>query len=199
MMPHNRLISSLTKGLTIAAVLSAVLSGCFFRDQPADDTIAINDDEVVDVRSDLENEQTKVRITVPDGWNVVRDSRRRSTDIYATYPSEELYAAVLSEKISVLNQFKLEDNAEQYRWLIREELDRFEGESRTGLTSLNRKPAIQYEMRGIVNGLPVVYLHTTVAGRDNYYQVVGWTTASSYGNSDHKETLETIIKSFEGL
>ncbi len=197
MMPHNRFISSLTKGLTISIVLSAVLSGCFSRNRPAEETVALNDAETIEVRSDLENADTKARITVPDGWNVVRDNRRRAADIYATYPPEELYASVLSESASVLSQFDLANNAEQYRWLIREELDRFEGESPTGLNTLNGNPAVQYEMRGIVNGLPVVYLHTTVKGRENYYQVVGWTTESSY--RDNKETLKAVIGSFKGI
>jgi hypothetical protein len=197
MMPHNRLVSALAKGLTLSVVLSAVLSGCLFQDRQADDTAVVNEGETINALSDLENAQTNARITVPDGWVLVNDSRRRSSDIYATYPSEDLHAAVLSESVSVLDQFDLENNAEQYRWLIREELDRFEGESSTGVTSLNGSPAVQYEIRGTVNGLPVVYLHTTVKGRDSYYQVVGWTTESSY--RDNKETLERVVNSFRGI
>jgi hypothetical protein len=200
MMPHNRLVSSLAgrlaRGLTLSVVLSAVLSGCFFRGRQAAKPVVENEGETISVPSDVENAVTNVRITVPDGWDVVKDGRRRSTDIYATYLPKELYIAVLSESRSVLSQFDLENNAEQYRWLIREELDRFEGESSTGLTSLNGNPAVQYEIRGIVNGLPVVYLHTTVKGRDNYYQVVGWTSEASY--RDNKETLKAIVGSFQG-
>jgi hypothetical protein len=190
------LASRLAKGLTLSLVLSAALSGCFFRGRQAAAPVVENDGETISVPSDVENAVTNVRITVPDGWDVIKDGRRRSNDIYATYLPKELYVAVLSESRSVLSQFNLANNAEQYRWLIRAELDRFEEESSTGMTTLNGNPAVQYEIRGVVNGQPVVYLHTTVQGRDNYYQVVGWTTESSY--RDNKETLKAIIGSFQG-
>jgi hypothetical protein len=133
---------------------------------------------------------------VPEGWTTIKDGRRDSKDVYASYPAQDLFAAVLSEDVAVLNQFNLDDNAKQYRWLIQQEMDKFEGETRTGLTTLNGNNAVQYEMRGVVNGVQVVYLHTTVKGTNDYYQVVGWTTADSY--RQNKETLQAVINSFRG-
>lgn len=195
----NRLrIGNLAKQLmavVLVAGLATELSGCRFarKDNQQAETAT---DENIDVASDIENTQTKVKITVPGGWVAVKDGQRRSTDIYAVSPADKLYAAVLSESQSVLSQFDLENNAEQYRWLIQKELDSFEKETRTGTTSIGGVPALQYEIRGQVDGTPVVYLHTTVKGVDNYYQVVGWTTADSY--QKNKETLQDIIKSFRG-
>lgn len=195
MMRSPRLVNNLVQGLALSVLLSLGLSGCFFRDQDSSISTPVADTEI-EVASDLENKETQVKLTVPDGWRVVRGVTRGSTDIYATYQPEDLYASVLSESDPVLDQFDIEDNAQQYRWLIEQELDKFEGETRTGLTSLDSKPAVQYEMRGVVDGVPVVYLHTTVEGRDRYYQVVGWTTESSY--QQNKETLGGILKSFRG-
>ena len=144
--------------------------------------------------SDLENKQTNVKITVPSDWISAGDALRGSADIYASYPTEELYASVLSESKTVLSQFDLEDNAEQYRLLIQRELTDYERSTRTGIESIDGDPAVQYEIRGRVNGVPVVYLHTTVQGDNDYYQVVGWTTADQY--ADNKGTLEQIIESF---
>ncbi len=131
---------------------------------------------------------------MPDGWRVAREGLRQTADIYAVYPSRDLYAAVLSERAAVLSQFDLEDNAIQYRRLIRSELDDYEGETRLGTPSIDGKPAVQYEIRGRVDGVPVVYLHTTVQGTDNYYQVVGWTRADGY--EENKATLKAIAESF---
>ncbi len=201
MMRLNYPISGLVKGLAIALLLAPGIGGCSFlrnpfRNRSTSDAVVV-DDATINGPSDLENASTNARITVPDGWVVAGSDRRGSADIYTTNPSQDLYAAVLSEGVSVLNQFDLENNAEQYRWMIKEDLDRFEGESPTSLTSLNGKPAVQYEIRGTVEGQPVVYLHTTVKGRDNYYQIVGWTTESQYRSS--KGTLESIIQSFRGI
>lgn len=193
--PVSRLISRSLKALMICGLLSAGLSGCFFmRDQESDaETTAT---EVISVPSDIENPDTNVRITVPSGWSAVRGQQRLSADIYAVHSEKQLYAAVVSEQADGLDRFSLENNAEQYRWLIRQELDRFEGEMRTGVTTVDGDPALQYEIRGQVNGVPVVYLHTTIEGRDRYYQVVGWTTADSY--QENEGTLQGIINSFRG-
>ncbi|MGB3291482.1 MAG: hypothetical protein WBB01_00660, partial [Phormidesmis sp.] len=151
----------------------------------------------IDVLSDLENQETGVRITVPAGWTVINGEQRGSADIYAAAPTQDLYVMVLSESAAAtLNQFSLSDNARQYRLLIQEELDSFDGEERTAVSSINDKPALQYEIEGEVDGVPIVYLHTTVQGTDDYYQVVGWTTQSSY--RENEDVLRNIIGSFRG-
>lgn len=154
-----------------------------------------NIDELVEGRSTLTNTATNVRITVPDGWAKVGQDLRQSHDIYTYQPGEQLYATVLSEDEDVLSQFDLADNAEQYRQLIRDELESYEGETQTSLSSIDGHQAIQYEIRGTVDGQQVVYLHTTLRGDDGYYQVVGWTTADRYRES--KDVLDEVIESFE--
>lgn len=190
----NNLVSNLAKGAVLILLLTVIFSSC--RSRRADVETVATDNQPVDGPSDLRNVETNVKITVPDGWIAVGDSRRRSDDIYATYPEEQLYASVLSESKTVLAQFGLENNSQQYRLLIRNQLDDYDGETRTGVTRVGGDPALQYEIRGEVDGVSVVYLHTTIEGDNNYYQVVGWTTASSY--ADNKETLITIINSFRG-
>ncbi len=185
-------VSGLAKGLLIFVLVSGGVSSC----DRARTIGSVSRSENIDVPSDLENEATNVRITVPSGWVAEKGGLRRSADIYATYPPRGLYTKVLSESDAVLNQFDLENNAEQYRWLIQRELDRYEGETRTGLSSLNGNPAVQYEIRGTVDNQPVVYLHTTIKGREKYYQVVGWTTESSY--QENEETLKRVVDSFRG-
>ena len=189
---RNLSVFGLAKGLLIFVLISGGLSGC----DRAQTIRSARQSETIDVPSDLENEATNVRITVPSGWVAEKGALRQSADIYATYPPRGLYTKVLSESDSVLNQFDLENNAEQYRWLIQRELDRYEGETRTGLSSLNGNPAVQYEIRGTVDNQPVVYLHTTIKGREKYYQVVGWTTESSY--QENEETLKRVAGSFRG-
>jgi hypothetical protein len=190
----SNLAGSLITGAMLILLLSVIFSSCRSRRAEVETVAAAN--QSVDGPSDLRNVETNVKITVPEGWIAVGDSRRRTDDIYATYPEEQLYAAVLSESKTVLAQFDLENNAEQYRLLIRNQLDEFDGETRTGLTRVDGDPAVQYEIRGEVDGVSVVYLHTTIEGENNYYQVVGWTTASSY--ADNKAPLTAIVNSFRG-
>ncbi|MEL6332880.1 MAG: hypothetical protein AAFQ76_09850, partial [Cyanobacteria bacterium J06626_26] len=66
----------------------------------------------------------------------------------------------------------------------------------TSMTALNGMNALQYEVQGRVDNQPVMYLHTTVEGQTNYYQVVAWTTVENYGAA--KDELQTVIQSFRG-
>lgn len=181
------------KGLILVGALSAGLSGCFSGGETEpNEPLA----QPLNSPSRLENQQTNVEITVPAEWISAGSDLRGSADIYASYPARDLYASVLSESDTTLEQFSLEDNADKYRWLIEEELDAYNGSTKTTLNQVDGLPAVQYEIRGQVDGTDVVYLHTTVRGEDSYYQVVGWTTADRY--AENKDTLQTVIQSFEG-
>ncbi len=187
-------VSRAVSPLLIGILLAAGLGSCRFRTDNSVDTPTLQD-QIFERPTVLENMDTGVKITVPRQWEA-GSLMRRDADIYATYPAQDLYASVLSENKAVLNQFDLEDNAEQYRWLIEKELSDYETSTRTGVDEVDGDPAVQYEIRGQVDGVPVVYLHTTVQGVNSYYQVVGWTRRDSY--ADNKETLQGIIASFEG-
>ncbi|PZO56466.1 MAG: hypothetical protein DCF15_08575 [Phormidesmis priestleyi] len=190
---NQRLIRNVFYGLLLLGLLTPGLSGCFFRGEQNSET-AIAPDQPIPNRSALENPNTGTRITVPSGWTVSGSVQRGSADIYTTFQNK-LYTMVVSENATGINRFGLEDNSETYRWLIRKRLDTLESETRTGIDSIGGDKAIQYEIRGIVDGVPVVYLHTTIEGIDKYYQVVSWTTAERY--ADDKETLQTITQSFQ--
>ena len=177
----------------IALLLIVGLSSCWPGNR--DEGEQQSDSAPTEAPSDLKNLETNVQITVPEDWIAVGDSVRGSADIYATNQSRDLYASVLSESSDVLSQFDLENNAEQYRWLIQKKMDsNFKAVDRLGTTTINGMPAVQYEISGNVDGVPVVYLHTTVKGEDSYYQVVGWTTEDLY--PENKDTLQQIVKSF---
>lgn len=178
--------------LLLASLLTVGLGGCFWQD--GEETSTTVDSQLVSGPATLENKQTNVRITVPTDWVSAGDGLRGSADIYASYPPGEMFASVLSESKDVLGQFDLEDNAEQYRWLIEKELSEYDTSTRTTLDEVNGDPAVQYEIRGRVDGVPVVYLHTTVQGSDGYYQVVGWTTEERY--AENKDDLQQVIQSF---
>ena len=175
-------------------LLAVCLAGCGGdRDSDAANNgdVFINDGPAV-----LRNTQTNVSIQVPEGWMKMGEDFRRSKDIYAAQPDVQLYASVLSEDEAGLKRFGIADNSKQYRQLIRDELDSFEKETKTNVVRVDGLNALQYEIRGTVDGQSVVYLHTTVEGTDGYYQVVGWTTADRY--RDNKSVLEDVVESFEG-
>ena len=59
------------------------------------------------------------------------------------------------------------------------------------------RPALQVQIRGTINGIRVVYWHTSVEGVRNYHQVIAWTVASQEKRDGPK--LRQIISSFREI
>ncbi|MEM8614368.1 MAG: hypothetical protein AAGF93_20295 [Cyanobacteria bacterium P01_H01_bin.105] len=144
----------------------------------------------------LKNEESDVQLTLPEGWVDVQ-TLRPDADLYVAREDRTMYVLVLADpKRSEISAFNLADNAVQYLSFLDRGLSQEQPETATNVTSLNGLNAVQYEVQGNVDNLPVVYLHTTVEGENNYYQVVAWTTAQGYPAA--KDELLDVIGSFRG-
>jgi hypothetical protein len=55
--------------------------------------------------------------------------------------------------------------------------------------------AVQYEIEGFYQQTRIKYLHTTVAGRRAFHQVLGWATHSRYD----RQTFENVLNGFSEL
>lgn len=146
----------------------------------------------------LENSQARVQVRLPQGWqiapsNVLHDN----AELYAYNAREEIYFLVLGENTDSVNFFSLDDNAKEYRRLLTSSFEGPAQEEATQLTSINDLPAVQYVVRGRLNGTPVVYLHTTVATTDRYYQVVTWTSEDRY--NQNRTEMQTLTSSFRKM
>ncbi|MBX2865800.1 MAG: hypothetical protein KTR27_19790 [Leptolyngbyaceae cyanobacterium MAG.088] len=147
-------------------------------------------------RTLLTNEESDVQLTLPAGWVDVQ-TLRPDADLYVAHEDRTKYVLVLADpKRSEVGTFSLSDNAVSYLSFLDRGLTQERPEKATDMTSLNGLKAVQYEVRGRVDNLPVVYLHTTVEGQTNYYQVVAWTTAEEYAAV--KTELQDVIESFRG-
>lgn len=147
-------------------------------------------------RTLLRNEESDVQLTLPEGWVDVQ-SLRSDADLYVAREDRTMYVLVLAEpKSSEVGTFSLTNNATQYLSFLDRGLAQEQAEVATNMNSLNGLDAVQYEVRGNVENQPIVYLHTTVEGETNYYQVVGWTSAAEYPAA--RDELQTVIQSFRG-
>ena len=63
--------------------------------------------------------------------------------------------------------------------------------------TVNGRPALQYEIRATIDKIKVVYLHTTVDGKDFFHQVIGWTRPSSL--EKNRPILDSILNSLKEI
>lgn len=181
----------------VAVFACLFLSSCDrFGDRTKDVINAISVQNLNNGQTRLTNQNSDVELTLPNGWVDVQNLRP-DADLYAAHEDRTMYVMVLSDpKRSEVGTFSLANNSDQYLSFLDRGLTQEQAEVPTTMTSLNGLNAVQYEVRGRVDNLPIVYLHTTVEGNENYYQVVGWTTVEKY--SAVKGELQTVIQSFRG-
>lgn len=181
----------------VAACLVLGLSSCDrFGERTKDVIVSIQDLSTGEKL--LKNEVSNVELTLPQDWEDVRDDLRPDADLYAAHEDRSRYVLVLADqKRADIANFDLADNAAQYiSYLEWGGVAQAQDATPTATTSLNGLNARQYEVRGQIDGQPVVYLHTTVEGSNTYYQVVAWTAADDYEAA--KGELQTIVGSFRG-
>jgi len=183
--------------LALSAFLLLGATSCDrFGDRTKDVIDAISIQNLSNGQVQLRNEESDVELTLPNGWVDVQNLRP-DADLYAAREDRTMYVMVLADpKGADIGALGLSDNATQYLSFLDRGLTQEQAEVPTSMTALNGMNALQYEVQGRVDNQPVMYLHTTVEGQTNYYQVVAWTTVENYGAA--KDELQTVIQSFRG-
>ena len=135
------------------------------------------------------------QIDVPMFWTEETDLNDEA-ELQAASPLFEQYIIVLTESKLDFEGFDI--NLQSYSEIVRDNfLDSVGDVSMTDEQSLtiNGNNAIQYELRGTVDGLDVVYWMTCVEGNDNYYQILSWTLLE-YVDISAPE-LQEVVESFQ--
>ena len=193
---QGRMGGSITRSLVLLSVCFWLGSCSRVGERTKDVINAISIQNLSSGEKLLKNDESNVQLTLPEGWVDVQ-SLRPDADLYVAHEDRTMYVLVLADpKRSEVGAFGLSDNAVQYLSFLDRGLSQERPEVATNVTSLNGLDAVQYEVQGNVDNVPVVFLHTTVEGETNYYQVVAWTTAQDYPAA--KDELLGVIGSFRG-
>ncbi len=135
------------------------------------------------------------QVTVPASWQTSTELNA-AAELQVSNPLQEQYLIVLTESKSDFTEMDLET----YTQIVLEGLaENVSGADITGPQSLtlNQQPALQYEVRGTVENLNVVYWLTVVEGTQNYYQVLTWTLASKA--EANRPVFQQVIESFQEI
>jgi hypothetical protein len=131
------------------------------------------------------------QLEIPEGWSE-RSDLHDDADIQVARIKEEMYIIVLSEyKADFDDDFTLSDHSELTLQLFLENLEDAQVQSGPVQIQVNGRPALQYEIRGVVDGIKIAYLHTTVDGEIAFHQVLAWTLPSKY--EKNQSTLQSVI------
>lgn len=135
-------------------------------------------------------------ITVP--WNWSRDNMiNEEADISIKNEFTDRYLIVLSEPKS---DFDSSMTLQEYKGIIEDHLVSEITDPELGLASdrvVNGYPAIEFTLKGEVDGIPIMYNVTTIETPSHYHQVLAWTYASRYGRA--QQELRKIRDSFREM
>ncbi len=134
------------------------------------------------------------QVTLPAGW-VTQTDLHDKADLQVANKREELYLIVLSASKLDFEDMSLEGHSKLTRQGLLDSIQngRIIGEPKN--FNINGLSALQYELRGSANDLNVVYLHTTIEGKNHFHQVLAWTLLSEFDKN--KAALESVINTFE--
>ncbi len=135
-------------------------------------------------------------VTAP--WNWSRDNRiNEEADISIKNEFTDRYLIVLSEPKS---DFDSSMTLQEYKGIIEDHLVSEITDPELGIAServVNGYPAIEFTLKGEVDGIPIMYNVTTIETPSHYHQVLAWTYASRYGRA--QQELRKIRDSFREM
>ena len=135
----------------------------------------------------------QVQVTVPPGWKELSELHGDTILKVGDTWNDLFLIVILENKRDFISM-----NLDHYSQITTEALVSgavFAEKSQPLELLIHNDRAIQYEIRGIVEDMNVVYLHTSVEDSQNYYQVIGWTLSSQFHNK--KSVLQDVIQSFQ--
>ncbi len=132
------------------------------------------------------------QVTVPDNWQDNLDLNDIAT-LQAGNARQELYLIVISENKSDFVDMDLEQYSEQTIGNILDSLQSSEVSEPETMT-INGHQALQKEIRGVIDNLRVIYLHTSIESAENYHQVLVWTLQSQ--SEKGLPVLRDVVQSF---
>ena len=134
------------------------------------------------------------QISVPGNWSV--DSElKKDAELQVSDRPEEMYVIVLSEsKSDFAANVTLDNHAELTRGIVVGNLTSPQSTAPVKMT-INGRQAVQNEIRGTMNNVNLVYIHTTVETPKYFHQIVAWTLPSRFDKNRAK--LQEVIQSFK--
>lgn len=143
----------------------------------------------------ITSDDGKVQATIPGNWEK-KSGLHADALLQAANLREENYVVVIPDnKADLEDGMTIEEHSELTRSTIMANVKDCQQTAGPIILTINGRPAVQYELRGVVSGIKVVYLHTTADGDDTFYQILAWTMPSSY--QKNKPILESVVNSFK--
>ncbi len=142
----------------------------------------------------LISEDGQIAITLPTGW--VRDDELNDrAQLEASNRAGQMYLIVLTQPKAEFRGMQRDTYAEITRGYLTRRLEKSEVSGPTDVSQVGGNPAVQYQVRGSLNNIDVLYLHTVVETPTRFAQILAWTLPTDF--EKNQPTLQQVIQSFQ--
>ncbi len=117
--------------------------------------------------------------------------------IQASNRTRQMYLIVLVQNRRDLNNMTTADYSKITQGYLTRRLDKSQVTGPTAMTQIGSDPAyptVQYEVRGSLNQIDVVYLHTVVETPTRLVQILAWTPPAAFETNQLE--MQQVIQSF---
>lgn len=187
----------LLSGLAIAAALIPTLAPQSQQPQPEEIMLTLPPPPTslpLPAEDKLVSEDGQTAITLPDGW-VQDDELNDRAQLEASNRAQQMYLIVLTQPKAEFQNMQREAYAEVTRGYLTRRLEKSEVSGPTPVAQVGGNPAIQYQVRGSLNNIDVLYLHTVVETPTRFAQILAWTPPADF--EKNQPTLQQVIQSFQ--
>ncbi len=141
----------------------------------------------------LLSKDKKMQVTLPGEWKQ-RPTGKDSHQLSATLPGQAAYMLLISEPKEDFKDIKA------YSKIVTTQMSQSLEEAQVSESTevkVNGQEALRFQIRGIVDGMRVVYVLTVLETQSRFNQVLGWTSNSKL--ADNKQRLESLPKGVKEL
>ncbi|MFQ3627680.1 MAG: hypothetical protein SNJ81_08915 [Cyanobacteriota bacterium] len=187
----------LLSGLAIAATLAPTPTPLTQEPQPEEIVLTLPPPPVdlpLPTQDKLISEDGQTAITLPLGW--VKDNELNDrAQLEASNRAEQMYLIVLTQPKAEFRGMQRETYAEITRGYLTRRLEKSEVSGPTPVSQVGGNPAVQYQVRGSLNNIDVLYLHTVVETPTRFAQILAWTPPADF--EKNQPTLQQVNQSFQ--
>jgi hypothetical protein len=137
------------------------------------------------------------QISVPDDWEARQDLNQEATLQAGSLP-KNVFLIVIPDNKQNFTNFAEYSKIASSGVVSNVQSATIEGPKNLTVNGrVNSRQALQYKIKGSVDGLKVIYLYTNIEGKTQYYQVMAWTIESEFARNE--PLFQQITQSFQDL
>ncbi len=135
-----------------------------------------------------------LKVELPGTWSNIPALNDQAQLQYGNLLDNSFMIAISEPTSDFDDDFTTERHSDLTRGLLKSGIKNYKEEGPESL-EINEMEAIQYKLKGSVDGVKITYYHTTIAGPKHFHQVLIWTSTSNW--KSQRKSFDKILQTVQ--